>query len=514
MSREVAWGDARPIYEVAESIWGGKGIAVNTRWPSDAPVGRAGKYYAAQPWLTSLVHMPGAGLRQLISHFHPSPEIAHLLAVGACHLAGTLLGALTALLFFRLCLAHGASLQLARWTSLMLAFSSIIWVYARSPYSEIVQITCFTGFYLALTTHLRRPTLRHAFMVGLAASALINSKYIYVLSLPGAAFLMLWVLRKERRELLRQMIVVTLGLLPGLGMALLYNYLRFASPWSSGYQVIGQVMVENPFLGLWGFFFSPGKSLFLYIPPLVLTLLGLPAFLRSHRLSVYALLSTALPVLYFYAKFPSWPGDWAWGPRYAVFMVPALLLPSIAFLANVRWPGRTVALALVLFGFGVQLLGNAFYWDHFIRIAADVRTQWLGSPNRLGALTADKGGFCEGCFEDTYPTVWLPPLQPILGHYWMLQHVPFRHDVKRAMEDAPWKRHTQLPLNLQTVYKRARIDHFLCDLSNRPKTGGFLLFFFLSMGTITMVAFIRQTRPPISGKGGPDDSDLTAKRIS
>lgn len=495
MSREVAWGDARPIYEVAESVWAGKGVAVNTRWPSNAPPGRAGKYYAAQPWMTSLVHLPGAGIRQLIGHLHPSPEIAHLLAAFGCHLAGTLLGALTALFFFHLCLTHGASPRLARYASLILAFSSIVWVYARSPYSEIVQIACFTGFFLALTTHLRNPTFRHALVVGLAASALLNSKYIYALCLPGAGILMLWVMRQDRRALIRQLGAVTLGLLPGLSTALVYNYLRFGSPWASGYQVIGQVMVENPYLSLWGFFFSPGKSIFFYAPPLVLALLGFPVFFRTHRFSFWALVLTVFPVLYFYARFPSWPGDWAWGPRYAVFMVPALLLPSISFLAQARWPGKTLAVSWVVVGLVVQLLGNAFYWDHFIRIATEVRTQWLGSPNRLGAITPDKGGFCEGCFEDTYPTVWLPPLQPIVGHYWMLRHVPFKHDVKAAMEDAPWKAHTRLPLNLQTVYQRVRVDHFLCDLPGHPKTGGVLMLIFLTMGTVSMLGFIRRTRP-------------------
>ena len=494
MSQEVAWGDARPIYEVAESMLGGDGIGVATRWPSDAPQGKANKFYAAQPWLTSLVHIPGAGIRQLMVHLKPSPEFAHLLSAFACHLAGALLGGLTALLFFRLCLAHGASRRLARYLALILAFASIVWVYARSPFSEMAQITAFTGFFLALTTHLRTPGRRTALIVGLCAGALLNSKYIYALCLPGTAILMAWVERKTPRRIPAHALFCLLGLLPGIAMALLYNHLRFGSPWSSGYQVIGQVMVENPWLGLWGFFLSPGKSIFLYVPPLAMAVAGLPAFYRSHRLSTIAMALTILPVLYFYARFPSWPGDWAWGPRYAVFMVPTLLLPLVSFLADARFGKRALAIALVGAGLLVQLLGNAFYWDHFIRIAAEVRTQWLGAPNRRGAITADKGGFCEGCFEDTYPSVWLPPLQPIVGHAWLFRHVAFKHDAMKAMEDAPWRRHTKLPLELTNVYARVRVDHFAYAMPLHTKTAATLNLVLTGLGGLFIARFIRHSR--------------------
>jgi hypothetical protein len=253
-------------------------------------------------------------------------------------------------------------------------------------------------------------------------------------------------------------------------------------------------MVENVLVAAWGFLFSPGKSIFLYAPPLVLAVLGLPRFWRSHRLSVLAMLATIVPVMLFYARLPSWPGDWAWGPRYLVFAVPVLLLPAIGFLSAMRWPGRSLVTALFLIGFAVQLLGNAFYWDHFLRIALDVRTQWLGQPNRTAALTADKGGYCEGCFEDVYPTVWLGPFQPILGHLWLIRHVPFHDDWHVAAQDSPWRRHTRLGIDLRETYGRVRMDHWLYD-THQHRTAGWIVFFLLlGGGTSAGIAFIRRTR--------------------
>jgi hypothetical protein len=494
MSREVPWGDARPIYEVAESMVHGEGIAVPFRWPSDAPPGRGGRFYAPQPWLPSLLHLPGAALRNILWHLHPGPEVAHLLAASACHLAGTLLGGLVAWLFFRLCRRHGASPRVAGFAAILLAVGTIVWVYARYPFSEIAQIACFTGFFLELSQLLQRLDRRTALAAGVWAGLLLNTKYIYALAFPGALLLVVLVYRKDLRSLGRSLVSAALGLLPGLLMVLLYNFLRFGTVTNTGYSKLGDVMVENVLVSAWGFLFSPGKSIFLYSPPLLLAVLGLPGFWRSHRRSVLAMLATIVPVLLFYCRSPSWPGDFAWGPRYAVFAVPVLLLPAIAFLSGMRRFGRALAVAVLVVGLGVQLLGNAFYWDHFIRIGLDVRSRWLGLPNRSASLTADKGGFCEGCFEDSYPTVWLGPFQPILGHLWLLRHVPFGHDWKRASQDAPWRRHTRLAIDAKETYERARIDHWLYENDKYRTEGWILLLFLLGAGSGAGVVFVRRTR--------------------
>ena len=118
MSREVPWGDARPVFDVAVSMVRGDGVAAHTRWPSDAAPGKDGRFYAAQPWLPSLLHLPGAAVRALLGRLSPGPEVAHLIDVFSAHLAGALLGAFVVWLFFRLCLRHGASPKVAGLTAL------------------------------------------------------------------------------------------------------------------------------------------------------------------------------------------------------------------------------------------------------------------------------------------------------------------------------------------------------------------------------------------------------------
>ena len=496
MGREVPWGDARPVFEVAVSMVQGHGVSVPTRWPADAEPGRDGKFYGPHPWLPSLLHVPGAALRAVFQKINVGPDVAHLVDVLACHLAGGLLGALTAWLFFLLCLRHGASLKVARWAAILLVLGSMVWVYARSPFTEIVQVVCFTGFFLELSQLLRKLDRRTALAAGLWAGMLINTKYIYVLAMPGALAVVAFEHRRDWRQLLHSVGFVALGCVPGALMLLSYNYIRFGSITKTGYTNVAGVMVENVLVSTWGFLFSPGKSIFLYTPPLVLSVLGLGRFWRGHRSTVLAMVATILPVMFVYLRFPAWPGDWSWGPRYVVFAIPVLLLPAIAFLSAARWPGRSLAAVILVVGLCVQLLGNAFYWDHFLRIALEVRTRWLGQANRSASLTADKGGFCEGCFEDVYPTVWLAPLQPILGHFWLLRHVPFEDSYQEAAEDAPWRRHTRLALDLKGTYERARVDHWFYDTRQHRVAGWFVLIFLLG-GTVGAGAmFVRRTRDP------------------
>jgi hypothetical protein len=201
----------------------------------------------------------------------------------------------------------------------------------------------------------------------------------------------------------------------------------------------------------------------LYNPPLFLAALALPAFIRRYRRTAAAAALMIVPSLLFYSYLHYWPGGWCWGPRYQLYAVPVLLLPLLlAFGWTIRtvWRRFQQALLGVVLALGVfvQILGNAFYWDHYIRIGKEAREHWLGRPNRAGAYRPDRGGHCDDCFEDMFPLNWLPAFQPIEGHYWLLRHVVADDDWRSAEEDAPWHRYTTLNLNIASSYQRARID--------------------------------------------------------
>ena len=474
-SREHPWNDAKPIFEAAGTFVERGDFDVPTRWPYTAPPGRNGKWYAAASLLPSMVHVPGIWVYRKVTPRWPHGWFTFKTL--SCHVGPAAMGAFTCLLFLAMCRQRGLTMAGTTVSTLLLGFASIVWVYARSPFTEVTQMACFTGFFAWLLLVWDRPTARHAAVLGLWAGLLINSKVSYLLSLPGAALLLAWRLRGDWRALVRVALAASVGVALGVAVVLWYNWVRWGSLTEHGYAVeSGSVFRESLAVGFFGMLLSPGKSIFLYCPIMVLSIVGFARVLRLQPHIAVALALTAGPPLAVHAKTIWWSGDWAWGPRYLVFAVPALLLPAAMVIDRLVVNRQRLKLAAVgvlgLAGVVVQLLGNAFYWDHYIRVAQDARSGWLGVPNRSGGIPWNNAHACDPCFEDLNPFIWLPPFQPILGHWWMLGHVLKEHDWVRAEADAPWHRYTKLQVNIADAYARARIDWWYLDFRDRfPQAG-------------------------------------------
>jgi hypothetical protein len=502
-SRERPWGDATPIWEVADSIVHTHTLHAKTRWPTALPNGKDGKLYGLAPLLQSLVHVPGAALQRQLTKSYP----AHwqILWRFTGHLAPTLLGTLGCVLFFGLCWRLGMRPIPAAATTLAFAFCTSAWVYSRYPYSETLQLFCFTGFFSKLLDCRERPTWRQASLLGLWAGLLVNAKPVFLVSGLGAGLFLIWELRRDWRALLLVASVSVAASVPLGAIYLYYNYLRWGSILSTGYGIafagtgvstpVG-VLHESPLVGLYGMFLSPGKSIFLYSPPLLLALYGFPRFVKRFRHVAIAMLLTALPGLYVHAQMISWAGDYAWGPRYMTFALGVLLVPAgfllQDWLENLQKLRRLAALAsvLVIFTAGgfVTYLGNAIYWDHYIRIQSDASQFWLGVPNNKGDGISAPNAPCPVCFETIYSLQWLPPFQHIVGNYWLLSHLPKNDSWIEAEKDAPWRRYTNLQINIQQSYARARVDWWFVEYRPTFPTLSWTLVILLPTLSLVMLA--------------------------
>ena len=470
-SREPAWGDAHPMWDVAQRLVQHGAIDISTRWPEDLPPGRGGKIYGIAPIGPALVHVPGAAVDG-IAHA-VAPSYAPLVKPLATHLAPAALGAAACVVFFLLLLDLGRGTRTASLCTAILAFATTTWVYARYPYSEILQLLCMLGTFRAAWRAIERPIRREAVWLGVWAGCLLNSKYVFALAIAGAAGAIAWSLRGRRGELRRVLTWAAIAGAPFVVLALVYNYLRWGSVLETGYgPYLGAFFGGSVFDGAWGMLASPNKSALLYSPPLLLALAGWPAALRAHRRLGLLLATVVLPTFVVYCTYRSWSGDYAWGPRFFVWIVPVLLIGLAWFVDRLSRAKKALLAAVVAGGIAVQLLGNALYWDHFIRIAIDVKNQWLGQPNRAGAYVAERGrGHCDSCFEDTYEIMWLPAFQPIRGHWWLVESLARGDDARTAQADAPWRRYTSLDFNLASTYPRARIDWWgLIWLEDKPGT--------------------------------------------
>lgn len=488
-SREQPWGDARIMYEVADAIVARHEVSISTEWPPMSHRGADGKVYSQYAIGPSLVSVPGRWLRDHLAT--PRTQSAGLAKVVTGHLGQAVMGGLVALLFFGLCRRLGATVRAASAGTLTLALATMVLVYARSPFSEIVQTACILGFADAVIAVADEPTRRRALIAGAWGAAVLNAKAVLALALAGGALHLILTLRRDRRALGRVVGWAAVAGAPGVLVFLLYNRARWGGLLDTGYGETLGLMHENPVNGLWGLLLSPGKSLFLYSPPLVIGVLAIVRFAREQRRAALALACIGVPPLLFYTRFLSWSGDYCWGPRYLTYLVPLLLVPAVVS----GWPAlvRSRALAasaavVVALGVFVQVLGAAYYWDTWIRMSMTARTAWLGMPNRSGAaIPINKHGQCDSCFEDMHGHQWLPPLSPIAGHWWLLSHRT--EPWAEAQRAAPWRRYTRIELpQLESHWKAARLDWWVFLWHDEPAAspaarnlGRVLLVLFLAL---------------------------------
>jgi hypothetical protein len=465
-SRSAPFGDATPMWQAAENLIRHGTVAIDLRWPVNAPLGRNGQAYPVAALLAVLVHVPGALLATALTALIPAR--ADTFVVVFSQLGPLVVGALTVALAFRLLGRLGYERRPAAWATLLLGTGTSIWVYARCPYSEIVQAACFLVFLGALVRagdELSRAAFVH---LGLALGLLLNAKNVYLACVPGALVFLAARHRARLGPLGRALGWAGVGLAPGLLALAAYNYVRWGSIANSGYEAVtGGFWSQNVLWGVWGQLLSPGKSLFLFSPALLLALAGLPRFIRRRGPVALALALTVGPVVLVYARYLFWSGDWSWGARYLVFALPALMLPAAELFdqdSSIPRPpaGRLArgAIALVLAaGLAVQALGCLIRWDYFMSVAREAQEAWLGHPDRRGTVLAPYP--CFSCFEEVYGVQWLPPMQPILGHWWLLRHHVAGDDWRAAAADAPWTRYTSLPLDIRESYGLAGFDWWL-----------------------------------------------------
>jgi hypothetical protein len=229
-------------------------------------------------------------------------------------------------------------------------------------------------------------------------------------------------------------------------VALWHNWLKTGSIWDSGYQIRNGVFSGDLFAGLYGLLLSPGKSAFLYSPPLILAVLGARTAWQRRRHETLFLAGIIGISLVFNAKFRHWHADYCWGPRHLTAVTPLALLLALPWLPEALARGRVQlrrwALGvLIALGVGVQLLGASIYWDHYIRILISYKDQ------------SGAGGWYQEHLSHGH---YIPVFSPLRGQAWMLSHL--LRNAPDLDRDAPWKPLMTAPANLSDGWTRVRLD--------------------------------------------------------
>jgi hypothetical protein len=275
-----------------------------------------------------------------------------------------LFAALSVTVMFFFAMALGARWAPALALSLLFGFATIEWAYAHDafdvgPTGFFLLFGVFSVYKGGVGANSWRWLMVGGASIGFAV--LIRSPILICLPVI-AAYVVGRTWHQGRDNVLRSLVWFAAPIAAALAFTGWYNWVRFGDPLQNGYSLEAgaqPTFSANLAGGLAGLLFSPGKSIFVFSPPLLIAAAGAPAFFRRHRALALAIAGIVVANVLFYAAYYDWSGDWAWGPRYMVPIIGMAMLPAITVLE--RWrtlvsPARLGIVATAVAGAFVQLL--------------------------------------------------------------------------------------------------------------------------------------------------------------
>ena len=137
----------------------------------------------------------------------------------------------------------------------------------------------------------------------------------------------------SRRVLLDLVLCFGMPVLVFVGIQGWHNFIRYDSFFEFGYSFgWDHLGFSTPLsVGLWGLLLSPGKSLFLYSPVILLGLFSFRRFLNTRKNEALLFLGIILAFIVPHASWWAWSGDRSWGPRFLLPIIPYFIFPAGMF---------------------------------------------------------------------------------------------------------------------------------------------------------------------------------------
>ena len=341
-------------------------------------IGRDGRRYAPYGPLTAFLSVPHHLLGRLVARIAGIPRtplpggLAWLFVVaGITMLATATAAALAVAGFHRAARALGTPPRAAVALSLMLGGATMLWTYGVSFYSEAWQAAAFAWAAALLLEargdrSLNQSSSRLARIVAAAALVAVAgltkvTSLVFAPAFVAAALIEPSVSRRAR-------VTVALVLAAAIGFAaavhIAWNVSRFGQPFNFGYdwsQTIPQ-LPARPFLlsdlprGLVVLLISPGKSIVVWAPPVLLAVAGARRFARTEPAVAAGVAIAAIAGLLVFGAYLFPEGGYAHGPRHLVPILPLILL--LAGGPAGRWR-RTAVVACVTTGVAIAFASTA-----------------------------------------------------------------------------------------------------------------------------------------------------------
>jgi uncharacterized membrane protein YvlD (DUF360 family) len=256
-------------------------------------------------------------------------------------------------------------IQTPVWCAATVAYilTNPIWPYTKRFYSEPMSTTLALACLLGVVIARRRPIL--------GVSTIALSVLGLGLNVPAAAAVVAIAAVMSLGSVRRYRLAAALAgafVLCG-GIVLITMRIRFGGP-SSGYD--DERFTFNMIDGLYGLLLSPGRSVFLFAPLVLLSVLvAYRVYKKGERDVAVLCMSALLGQIVLIGAWWAWFGGQCWGPRLILPVLPLATACVPAWFTLPRW--RWLAIPVVAWGLWVQGLGLALVheYDQYL---------WPGKP--------------------------------------------------------------------------------------------------------------------------------------
>jgi hypothetical protein len=392
-SGELGSADTMHRLQTAHSLWTSEPAVFPNEYPEFGVHGRGGKLYdwygIGQPLLMLPADIVGTYLEKLpifADYRGNDPTVRNIFVT---YTTNILLSVLTALVCFRFLQLLGFTVSQSTAGVLTLMFCTTHLHYTQNMMeNNYICLLTLIGF--CYQYEWLRSGSRRALLIGSAAFGLnLLTRLTSVVDLfCGGVFLVLvlWFKREDRGEFWRKLVTYAKTAFPVYTFFLLidrlYQYFRFGT-WTDTYvhyftlehrlqdaTLPAKYPWETPFhVGFLGPLFSPEKSIFLFDPLIVLTILvaafGWKYFSPAIKSYVIAAFLLVLGYICLYARYTVWSGNFAWGDRYvstavelAAFISVPILMKYRANLSRFVWRAGVV---LITCSLAIQIASLAFW---------------------------------------------------------------------------------------------------------------------------------------------------------
>jgi len=246
-------------------------------------------------------------------------------------------------------------------------FTTPFWIYSQTFFSEpLTALLTLWAWMMIYKSHSNNQSLPSLAIAGILCGVITWLRPLGGIVIP-ILFLYLLMLEKHKPSsgklnILKKIIAFMAPAIAGVAGYLTYNYVRFGNIAETGYDLLPdgspRSFTLDPILGMKILLFSPGKSIFIFAPLLLLLPIGLILLWKSHHHSeaVFVVL-TGMIYLVILSSWARVEGGVTWGPRLFLPAVPVLFLALLPVFNSRNILLRSLLIFLIISGVCIQITG-------------------------------------------------------------------------------------------------------------------------------------------------------------